>query len=208
MRKLLCEQANLQNSTWKCSAVGIILNCNRLKGAQHGPLPVLPARDFGRERRLPGLYIKHKQKDDDRSAQWTDKPLVPPRNWGRKKKQKILSPSQWTTVLIPNTSTVFEVVLMPPPQGAKRSQPPPHPPRPRPCLAVPGAAPLHPPPPGLHPAAPHRSQLSQFGSARDNRFLYTMLKQLKGSALTKATVGKRFGQEKNQERAKAPSNLR
>lgn len=29
----------------KCGTVGIILNCNRLKGAQHGLLPVLPAWD-------------------------------------------------------------------------------------------------------------------------------------------------------------------
>jgi len=44
------EKASLRASrssemNLKCSTVGIILNCNKLKGAQHGLLPVLPAWD-------------------------------------------------------------------------------------------------------------------------------------------------------------------
>lgn len=153
------SELNLKRST-----VGIILNCNRLKGAQHGLLPVLPARD----RSLP-VTVTYPVFISNTSKKMTtvqpneqDKPLTLPRNWGKNqetKKSSLLHNEQqcWcqTPVLLLRRFWDHH------PKGASAH-------RPRPCPAVSGTAPCtH---PGLHPAGSHRRPPPLLASA--NRFLH------------------------------------
>lgn len=148
----------------KCSTVGIILNCNRLKGAQHGLLPVLPARD----RSLPAtvtypVFISNTSKKMMTvQPNERDKPLTLPRNWGKNpgnKKSSLLHNEQqcWsqTPVLVLRRFWDHR------PKGQVLTDP---------DLAQPCWGLLPCTHPGLHPAGSHRRPPPLLASA--NRFLH------------------------------------
>lgn len=197
MRKLLCEQANLQNWTWNAalwesSSIATGWKAHSMVCSQS----CQPRTEVSWWESLPRLYFQHKQKDDDSSAPWTDKPLTHLREIRGK---EIKNPHFFT--MSPNTSFVSEEVGRPPPQEDRHLEPLGHLPAPECAQTRCGSLPCtH---PGLHPTGCPHSPRPLFGRARDNSEAAKRI-CVKGSSSRK-TLGRK---KETGSGAKAPGNLK